>query len=528
VNSSDTKRQVETPDEEPLPHSPTVWSPLPNDGWKGWLGPALVTLLAGVLRFVNLGRPHDVMFDETYYAKDALALLRFGHERVTVDNANDLILTSPPRNWQQLPIFTDDPSFVVHPPVGKWVIATGEAIFGMSPFGWRFGVALLGTLSVLITARAVRRLTRSNLAGTIAGFLLAIDGLHLVMSRTALLDITLTFFVVCAFAFLLLDRDVTRKRAQNALNAVEGDLAVLGSLRFGVRPWRIASGVMLGLAVGTKWSGLWFVAIFGLLSVIWDANLRRTLQDRAWAWVTLLRDAIPAFASMVVVAGAVYVFTWSGWFATSGGYYRNWAATTGNGSFLPDVIASWLHYHKEAWNFHVALKTDHAYKSNPWSWVFMKRPTSFYYESENLNCGAANCSAEVLALGNPIIWWAGLLAIAYNVRQFIRFDDWRSGALLGGYLAGWMPWLLFPNRTMFTFYAVVLTPFLVGMIAVTLSDLTGHGKQMSDTRRKTGYVITFVFLLAATIAAWYFYPIWSGAPLPYEEWSNRMWLRSWI
>ena len=66
--------------------------PMPSHGLRGWIGPLLVTVLAGLLRFVNLGRPDAIIFDETYYVKDALALLRFGYERQAVDGADDMIL----------------------------------------------------------------------------------------------------------------------------------------------------------------------------------------------------------------------------------------------------------------------------------------------------------------------------------------------------------------------------------------------------------------------------------------------------
>ena len=66
---------------------------------------------------------------------------------------------------------------MVHPPVGKWTIAIGEYAFGLTPFGWRFMTALLGTLAILLVVRIGRRMTRSTLIGAIAGFLLAIDGM---------------------------------------------------------------------------------------------------------------------------------------------------------------------------------------------------------------------------------------------------------------------------------------------------------------------------------------------------------------
>uniref|UniRef100_UPI0038D4B445 phospholipid carrier-dependent glycosyltransferase n=1 Tax=Streptomyces shenzhenensis TaxID=943815 RepID=UPI0038D4B445 len=169
-----------------------------------WLGPLLVTALAGALRFWRIGRPRDLVFDETYYAKDAWALLHLGYEGSWPDRkiADPQILAHP-----QVISLSDTGSFVAHPPTGKWVIAVGEWLFGLDPVGWRFMTAVLGTLSVFMLCRIGRRLFRSTFLGCLAGALLAIDGLHLVMSRTALLDLVVMFFVLAAFGCLLIDRD---------------------------------------------------------------------------------------------------------------------------------------------------------------------------------------------------------------------------------------------------------------------------------------------------------------------------------
>ncbi|WP_189241084.1 phospholipid carrier-dependent glycosyltransferase, partial [Planomonospora parontospora] len=164
---------------------------MPGSVLWGWIGPLLVAAFGAVLRFVNLGRPNAVMFDETYYAKDGFALLNFGAERNAVKDADKLLMQGNTAIWEQCaPAELDKcASYVVHPPLGKWLIATGEHLFGMTPFGWRFATAAAGVISILILARTARRMTRSTLLGCLAGLLLALDGLHLVLSRTALLDI---------------------------------------------------------------------------------------------------------------------------------------------------------------------------------------------------------------------------------------------------------------------------------------------------------------------------------------------------
>lgn len=167
--------------------------------WAGWGGPLLVTLLAGVLRFWNLGSPKAVIFDETYYAKDAWALVHRGFEVSWDKNANDLVL----KLGDQIQIPTDA-AYVVHPPVGKYVIGLGELMFGFNPFGWRFMTALLGTLAVLMLCRIGRRIFRSTFLGCLAGTLMAVDGLAFVMARTSLLDGVLMFFVLAAFGCLVI------------------------------------------------------------------------------------------------------------------------------------------------------------------------------------------------------------------------------------------------------------------------------------------------------------------------------------
>ncbi len=99
--------------------------PMPSDILWGWVGPILIALFAGGLRFWRLGTPKSFVFDETYYAKDAFSLLKFGVEQnfvkgddKTKDLANQRILAGDFND-----VFAGSPSYVVHPPGGKWVIA---------------------------------------------------------------------------------------------------------------------------------------------------------------------------------------------------------------------------------------------------------------------------------------------------------------------------------------------------------------------------------------------------------------------
>ena len=494
--------------------------PMPEDGAWGWLGPLFVGAVAAVLRLVDLGRPGKFIFDETYYAKDAYSLLRFGDARSFVEGADDKIIAG------DLDVFTDQPSFVVHPTVGKWLIALGIRLLGMEPAGWRLATAVAGIVTVVIVARAGRRLFRSTLLGTTAGLLLAVDGMSITVSRTAILDGILAMFVVAAFACLLVDRDRAR-----AMYADWADSGTGGSPLFAWRPWRLAAGILLGLACGTKWSGLYALAVFGVLTVCWEFSARRAAEQRSPLLDTVFRDGPIALVTMVGSAVVVYLASWTGWIAGDNGWSRQWAVLkpgTGLlGSVMPDWARSLWHYHWEMWHFHSGLTTSHDYASDAWGWLLLARPVSFDYtglERGQQGCEVDKCSQAVLALGTPLLWWGACLALAVCGWMWLARRDWRAGAILAGFLATWAPWFLFPGRTMFAFYAAAIAPFVVLAVAYVLGLVLGPA-DASSARRTIGAAFAGAYVLAVLVVAAWFYPIHVDATIPFDAWLQRMWVR---
>jgi dolichyl-phosphate-mannose-protein mannosyltransferase len=509
--------------------------------WAGWLGPLAVALFAGVLRFSGLGGPHSMIFDETYYAKDAYSLWQVGYETSWPDDANGKILSADP----SVP-FRADPSYIVHPPVGKWLIGLGEQWFGMNPFGWRFVVAVLGTLSVLMIARIGRRLFRSTLLGSVAGLLLAVDGLHFVMSRSALLDLVVMFWCLAAFGFLLLDRDRTRGLIARRLEHTPGG----DWLFLGWRPYRLAAGVCLGLTLATKWSGLYVLFAFWLLGACWDLSARRLAGARRPV-LGGLWDAVLAGPVLLLVTVSVYVATWAGWFGSStepnkGGYDRGWALHREGLSpeyvkgirmpfqfdmtWVPDALRSLWHYHAGVYDFHVGLTSPHTYQSNPWSWLLVGRPVSFFYESPKQGqsgCKVAECAAEVLGIGTPLLWWTGLVALLFCLYRWVLRRDWRAGAILCGLAAGYAPWFIYQERTIFLFYAVIFVPFLVLAVTMMLGALIGPVTASRD-RRTVGGTAAGLLVLLVMWNFLYFLPIYTGQTIPMDDWRARMWFNSWI
>ncbi|WTW95493.1 phospholipid carrier-dependent glycosyltransferase [Streptomycetaceae bacterium NBC_01309] len=517
----------------------------------GWLPCILVTLMAGFLRFWKLGQPDAVIFDETYYAKDGWSLIHYGYEGTwrdlsEQDKANDAFV-----NGNYGDYLSPDGSYIVHPPIGKWTIGLGEWMFGVDPFGWRFMVALLGTLSVLMLCRIGRRLFRSTLLGCIAGLLLALDGLHFVMSRTALLDLVLMFWVLAAFGALVVDRDDTRAAvARKMREGIDPHRAV--RLGLGLRPWRIIAGVCMGLACGTKWSGVPVVLLFIALTLFWDAGTRRAAGAVGWrVYAAVLRRDLPfALLSIVAVAVVVYVWSWSGWLLTDGGYNRQWAdgrdglspdtfkfgplKVSGIPQFdmtwVPEAFRSLWHYHGEMWKFHNGLDDPHVYQSNPWSWMVLGRPVSYYFENKSqgqAGCEVDKCAQEVLGIGTPFLWWAGCFAAVYLLFRWAARRDWRAGAILCGLAAGLGPWMFKQDRTIFLFYAVVFVPYIALAVAMMIGAILGPPG--SSDRRKAWGAAGAVAVIA--LIAWnflYFYPIYTGTTIPLSDWQDRMWWTTWI
>jgi len=516
-------------------------SEIDGESWRrAWIPLLVVTALGGFLRFFQLGRPHQLVFDETYYVKQGYSLLEHG-----VELRNDGGIENPDALFTQgtPDVFGTEGDFVVHPPVGKWMIAVGEWIFGIdSSFGWRFSAAVVGTLSILLIGRIARRMFRSTLLGVTAAVLLSVDGLHFVESRTSLLDIFLMWWVLVAFACLLVDRDQARERLARAVAAHGSD--GLGP-RLGLRWWRVGAGLSLGLACGVKWSGIYVLAVFGLMTVLWDAGARRAVGVQSWLASTAWRDGVPAFLSLVPVAVVVYVATWAGWFRSTAGWDRQWGAehpSAGIGGVVPDALRSLWHYHQQAYTFHVGLDSPHPYSANPWSWLVQGRPTSFFYESKAAGedgCTVEQCSKAITSLGTPVLWWAALLALLVVIVCWAFRRDWRAGAILAGFAGAYLPWFQYQHRTIFTFYAVVFVPFVVLALVYVLGLLLGPDPsaavlrsgvkvEAALRRRRWGAIAAGAVVVLCVACFAFFWPIYTAQVIPYSAWQRRMWLPSWV
>ena len=484
------------------------------------LGFALVMLVASVTRLWNLALPKKLVFDETYYVKDALSLSQEGHERNWPEGAN---LGFESGNSF---IYLSDPAFVVHPPFGKWLIASGMWLLGPdNPAGWRISTALLGIATVALLMLVAYKLFGSSLLALAAGFFLAIDGLAITMSRTALLDAPLTFFLLLGFYFFLIDQEESRVR-------IAGAIATGSSTLIWFRPWLMLAGLTLGAATAIKWSGLYLLAAIGLYVVFSELALRRNAGEKYWLKKGLVSQGLLSFVNLIPPSLGVYLTTWLGWINTSGGYSRNWAESNslpGAFGFLPNWAQSLWSYHEAIYKFHIGLSTEHAYQSHPLNWLLGIRPTAFFYEtypSGQLGCELeTECSMAITALGNPLIWVSATVALIYLIYRYFKARERVVGLVLLGVAALYLPWLLFPERTVFQFYAVSFQPWMI--LALVLALQVGYRVVASSKPALARGFLAAFFALALALSL-FFLPINIGILLPFEQWQIRMWLPSWI
>jgi dolichyl-phosphate-mannose-protein mannosyltransferase len=481
----------------PRPHR-DVPPPLPADHRTAWVISAVLGVLALTLRLWGIGYPKDLVFDEAYYPPQAEELLTWGHE------------------------YNRGYSFIVHPPLGKWFIGVGELLFGQNSFGWRFPSAVAGAIAVVLLFRLTRRLTGSTLIGLFAGVLLLADAFQFTLSRIGLLDIFLQALVLAAVSCLVVDRDVVRARVRAA-----AEVGASG-FRLGPRGWRIAAGVLFGSAVAVKWSGIWFLAFFAILSVFWDrAAWREAGVPRPTR--TAARRGVPgALWALAVLPVLTYLTSFTGWFLGETSQGKAWAQQNPETAhpWIPDALRSLWHEHAEWLHFHNGLSTSHPWESGPWSWLVTGRPILLWNPQGITDDSGEQVIRYILMVGTPTLWLLFAPALLWLVWRLVARRD--PAALVGavGIAAGWLTWFVNLDRTMFLFYMAPALPFFVLAVALALQDVVGR-RDAPWLRRQLGLgsACLYVAVVAGTFV--FFWPVLTGAPLSNAEWAARMWFPSW-
>jgi dolichyl-phosphate-mannose--protein O-mannosyl transferase len=450
-----------------------------------------VTAAAAAVRLPALNRPVGLVFDEIFYARNACRYV-IG----SVDCGIDSLASR------------------AHPPLGNWLIGIGIRLFGFDAFGWRIVAAIAGTISVALLFLLVRQLLRRarrplpTIGATAAAGLLAVDFLHLVQSRIAMLDVFVTAFVLAAVLFAVLDRD--RPDAPRWERRPAGWLSALALHR----PWRLLAGMALGAAAAVKWSGAYAALAVIPLTVAWEIARRRAGDPQhpdepppSWGratWLAVRAEGLRTLLLLGVVPVLVYLAAYIG-------------RMPGELIGLPwqeGTVWRGIWDHQQAMlTFHTTLAGNHPYESQPWSWIVLKRPVAYFFD-------ASDGYREILAIGSPLAWGIGLVALAALAVLWTR-SGWRvrgpAATVIIAALATYLPWLALQGdrNQVFLWYILPTIPFLYAAAGVLLAWTW----RWIAARVAAGLAGAAVIGLFA-----FFLPVLVALPLDADGWRARMWL----
>ena len=450
----------------------------------------------------GLGKPNDIapnspfVFDELYFANDA-------HKELLGQDYFD-----------------------PEPPLAKLIIAIGIQLFGFNSFGWRFMPALFGTALIPLMYLLARQLLALRFFAVAAGVLAAFDGLTFVESRTAVIDIIPITLVVLAYLLfhLHLNADTVRRRR-----------------------WMIVvTGVVLGLAVGAKWTTL---AAYGTIMLILVFRLiaRWTRYDRSTGAIALL--------SLALLPAIFYGLSFIRYLTITHDITHLSQPALSFSPFHLDFGSVWTElreWHWQTWHYHITLTAPHIFYSPWWSWPLDFRPVVYYYTNQGLGIDQSTGSAlvaEIFNLGNPLTWWAATAALVglavglpalirdYRIRyqldppEVVRRD--RAGPLdqrlyttifiLVAFAAAWLPLSRVP-RGLFLYHMLGGLPAMFLALALALTYLRSlRGALPGIAIRVSGAVPACAYLVMVIGFFLYFYPLWTGLPMTSDALNSHVW-----
>jgi hypothetical protein len=406
------------------------------------------------------------------------------------------------------------PYETTHPPLGKILIGAGIALFGMNPFGWRFMGTLTGVLMLPAMYFLCKQLLKDRWTAVLGCFLLAVDFMHFTQTRIATIDSYPVLFMILMYGCMY------RYIQMNANQApLYRTLVPLG-----------LSGIFMGLAVASKWIGIYSglglaVLFFSDLARRYFAIAHRAAGEREDDREAADREA--AGRERVFLDRAHRVF-WRNTWKTLGFcvvFFVCIPAVIYYLSYIPHLTHAYqgmgirqvLDAQRQMLDYHAYLTESHPFESPWWSWPWIWGPI-WYYTDAGFNAGLVS---NIFALGNPVVWWGGSLAVIllaglYAGRvimgRMIRgtFDGGSvSGWILIGFASQYVPWI-FIGRSTFIYHFFASVPFIILALCKAAQGVQARWRQ----RYPQFFPLIWVMLacLAAALFVLY-YPVISGWPV---------------
>ena len=449
---------------------------------------AALVAVAAATRLWRLGHPAEIVFDEVHFVAQARHYIR------------------------------SEPFLDPHPPLAKLVIAAGILLFGDHPWSWRIGNAVFGILLVALTYGLGRRMFASRLAGALGASFVICDGMFLVDSRIAVIDIV--YLTFAAWSYLLLFRFAETADRRDRRRTL------------------LAMGATLGLCLGSKLyvpaAAFLLCAGFMLYFVV--------RADRAVAASERYRRAAGALLMVGASSAALYIVT-----------------------FLPHFALGWwsgiedlVHYYGDVmWYERSVRDATHPYSSHWWTWPFLLRPIAYWQ-----NFPPKGKVATIWGGGNPLLWWSAFTAITITAVRALERRKPAHVFLVIGYILYLIIWIPI-GRTQFLYHympSVYLGYLALGaivadmwssdaeawecvallgtMVPVFVLGLGWTVGLIATAALFAAYIVAalerpqwaprfvaLAFLATAGALFIYYFPVWTAIPIQRAGYYARMWLQ---
>ena len=372
----------------------------------------------------------------------------------------------------------EEPYECVHPPLGKLIIATGIAVFGYNPLGWRIMGVIFATLMIPVMYFLSLRLFETRIAAFIASFLWVFEFMHFTMGRIGTVDTYVVFFSLLSHFFFF-------TYLKNALkNRVDNRLLFFATIFF-------------SLGFSTKWTVLFgFIGDVLLLTGFRFKELMKNQVKWSFRIDELIRYPISPLFYFLTIGIIVYFSTFIPYMMV--------------GHSLLDVFGAQF----EMYSYHATLEATHPFASPWWSWPMIRTPIWFYVSY--LWNGMVS---TITCMGNPAIWWFGTACLVFVIAKSVLKRDVASIYIVSIFFSQWLFYALI-SRCVFLYHFYPNVPFLVFAVTALLNDVWRS--------KKYGFFIITAYLTIVVAVFYLYYPVISGTPCPIAWKDSLRLFDSWI
>jgi hypothetical protein len=427
-----------------------------------------------------------------------------------------------------------------HPPLGKLLMAIPVAIFGFSPFTYRLMGNLFGIMLIPIMYILAKRIFKNRKWAILAGLVMMFDNFHFVHTRIALIDGYQVVFILLSVLFMkeyidLKKNDAFKKKAI----------------------YLLLSGLFIGCAIATKWNALYV----GLgLAITFFVHLFREYQFNIVKFVkekVTLNRIIDFLVIFVVIPLALHYLTFVIIGKTAGKisllvyffvifcfilvrisialskdknlmnlmfvcivsfiilpiviYSLSYLLFPGVGNY-DGTLKGILNQTSLMYNYHANLDATHPFSSSWYNWPLMTKPVWLYTGGTK-----SGFYMTISDIGNPAIWWTGILGFIYLVIDSIKKRNKNSIFILIFILSTFIPYI-FIGRLMFMYHYFITLPFIMLGIVSLIKWIT---EKLKSNKAYYAYVILIIIVFMI------FYPITSGLPVKWDYVDSLKWLSGW-